>query len=74
MNLSKHQADARATEIIDRIHNTGKAMAVFDSGNEIAVISTTSARYHTWLDQGRPLVGVYDECCPFHWLASDLEG
>lgn len=74
MNLSKHQAQTRATEIIDRIHNTGKAMAVFEAAQDIAVISTTSNRYHDWLNQGRALVGVYDECCPWHWLANDLEG
>lgn len=74
MNLSKRQAEARANEIIDRIHNTGKAMAVFEGGHDISVISTTSNRYHDWLNQGRALIGVYDECCPFHWLVSDLEG
>ncbi len=74
MNLSKHQAEQRAEEILSRIHNTGKALAVFDADDDIFVISTTSVRYKDWLNRGRSLIGVYDENCPFHWLASDLEG
>lgn len=74
MNLSKHQAEQRAEEIICRILNTGKPLAVFEAGEDINAVSTTSARYQDWLHQGRILVGVYDECCPVHWLASDLEG
>ena len=72
--MEELKAYRRAEEIIRRILDNGKQIAVFWRNGEIAAIPTNGkvcAKY--FAEESYPLLGVYDEACPLHWLAADLQ-
>ena len=72
--MNELQTIRRAEEIIRCILDDGIPIAVYRRNGEIAALPTDGKRCAAYMAEDTyPLIGIYDECCPVHWLAADIQ-